>query len=130
MWQTPLFEVSMVLAVMSAATGARLRLSHGTYGRVELYYRGSWGTICDNSWRLNEGHVVCRELGFVNAEAVKTHAEYGQGSGYIHLFTCRGTESSIDSCSTRRYRYGSCSHGEDAGVICSQSGIYQVTLST
>ena len=111
---------------MSSINGARLRLSHGTYGRVELQYSGSWGTICDDNWRMNEGNVVCRELGFVRAEAVKTRAEYGQGSGYMHYFVCAGTENSLDSCSTRRYRINSCSHSEDVGVICLRSGRYEV----
>lgn len=126
-WQTmwlasPIIPVSLLCAFMSAAIGARLRLSNGTYGRVELYYSSSWGTICDDNWRINEGNVVCRELGFVRAEAIKVRAEYGQGSGYIHYFVCGGTESSLDNCSTRQYRISFCNHSQDVGVICWRSG--------
>ena len=29
-------------------------------GRVEVQYRGLWGTICSNQWTINNAHVVCR----------------------------------------------------------------------
>ncbi|KAG7267493.1 hypothetical protein CRUP_008254, partial [Coryphaenoides rupestris] len=49
-------------------------------GRVEIYHRGEWGTVCDDGWDLADGHVVCRQLRFPGAKSVASGGRYGQGT--------------------------------------------------
>ena len=92
-------------------------------GRVEVYYNGEWGTVCDDGWDLNDAQVVCRQLGFGPAIEARDKGFYGQGSGQIWLndVKCTGTELTIKDCSHSRWGIKDCSHGEDAGVQCAIS---------
>ena len=90
---------------------------------MEVYYNGTWGTVCDDHWDLNDAQVVCRQQGYGPAVAARTRAYYGWGSGQIWLddVRCVGTESTIDVCSHRGWGTENCGHSEDAGVKCSSS---------
>ena len=48
-------------------TGTRVRLVNGTSlanGRLEVHYKGQWGTMCSDTFFTTEADVVCRMLGF------------------------------------------------------------------
>ena len=87
---------------------------------MEVYYNGQWGTVCDDGWNFKEAQVVCRQLGFGPAIAVRDNAFYGQGSGQIWIdeLNCVGTELSIENCSHNGWGNHDCDHTEDAGVSC------------
>ena len=89
-------------------------------GRVEVYYNGRWGTVCDDDWDINDAHVVCRQLGFRYALNAYQSAYYGEGTGRIFLDNvhCLGIESSLDSCRHGEVANHDCDHSEDAGVRC------------
>ena len=91
-------------------------------GRVEVNYNGEWGTVCDDGWDDTDAGVVCRQLGFGSSGTAVYSASFGQGSGPILLssVTCSGNEASITNClHLGLHIISSCSHSEDAGVICS-----------
>ncbi|XP_071496206.1 uncharacterized protein [Diadema antillarum] len=98
-------------------------------GRVEVRNNGEWGTVCDDSWGLEDANVVCRMLGYQEASEAPCCARFGQGSGDILLddVSCSGSEDNLADCQHREFGSHNCGHGEDAGVVCS-SGEYEVRL--
>ena len=90
-------------------------------GRVEVQYRGVWGTVCDTEWDLNAANVVCREMGWKRAARPSFASEFGQTWGpiWMDFVRCHGDEYSLDQCGQTGWGLvSSCTHGNDAGVVC------------
>ncbi|XP_043919911.1 lysyl oxidase homolog 3 isoform X1 [Protopterus annectens] len=94
-------------------------------GRIEIFYNGEWGTMCDDDFSLQNAHVLCRHLGFTEATGWAHSAKYGKGAGKIWLdnVQCNGNEKSIENCKSRGWGVTDCSHEEDAGIVCKDERI-------
>ncbi|PIK53561.1 putative scavenger receptor cysteine-rich domain-containing group B protein [Apostichopus japonicus] len=70
-------------------------------GRVEIYYYGTWYTVCDDNWDSADATVVCRQLGYLDTAQAVDHAYFG--SGYLDILLddveCYGWESTLLYCS-------------------------------
>lgn len=89
-------------------------------GRVEVLYKGQWGTVCDDEWQLPNADVVCKQLGCGHAVSAPNSAHFGRGTGPIWLdnVECTGQESALTHCPHNNFGDNNCGHGEDASVIC------------
>ena len=84
-----------------------------------MCHNDEWGTVCDDSWNINDGIVACYQLGFPYVR-VNTTAKFGQGTGQIWLanLSCIGFENQLFDCVHNGFGSHDCSHSEDAGLVC------------
>ncbi|XP_072041247.1 scavenger receptor cysteine-rich domain superfamily protein-like [Amphiura filiformis] len=92
-------------------------------GRVEVYFDGEWGGICDHHWDITEGEVACRQKGFSGVLNVTTGSNYGQGGPneriWLDDMDCVGNEKNLAECHHDGWgEVGQCTQLELAGVIC------------
>ncbi|XP_030320052.1 lysyl oxidase homolog 2 [Calypte anna] len=94
-------------------------------GRLEVFYSGEWGTVCDDDFSIHAAHVVCRELGYQEAVSWLPSSKYGKGEGKIWLDNvhCNGKEPTLAACTSNGWGISDCKHTEDVGVVCSEKRI-------
>ncbi|XP_060690398.1 antigen WC1.1-like [Hemiscyllium ocellatum] len=102
----------------------KLRLAAGSNncsGRVEIFFSGTWGTVCDDSWDMHDAAVVCRQLNC--GEPVwavgKTLLDQANGIIWMDEVQCKGSELYLWDCQLSAMGDHDCEHKEDVNVICS-----------
>uniref|UniRef100_A0A2K5Z3F0 T-cell differentiation antigen CD6 n=1 Tax=Mandrillus leucophaeus TaxID=9568 RepID=A0A2K5Z3F0_MANLE len=97
-------------------------------GRVEMLEHGEWGSVCDDTWDLEDAHVVCRQLGCGWAVQAVPGLHFTPGHGPIHRdqVNCSGAEAYLWDCPGLPGQHY-CGHKEDAGVVCSEHQSWRLT---
>lgn len=54
-------------------------------GRLEVYYNFQWGTVCTDSFGIEEAIVACRQLGFITYSFYGHVGSFGCVTDYISL---------------------------------------------
>ena len=96
--------------------------NNATTGRLELKYKGVWGTICEDHFGPSEAQVACRMLGFEETNAlIHPSLTFDSGSGpiWIDRIQCTGQERSLRDCTSSEWRPSyNCKHLEDVSIEC------------
>ena len=106
----------------------QVRLVNGSNdreGRVEVFYNGEWGTVCNDHFDIRDAEVICQMMGFPGAVSADVDGRFGAGNStqkiWLDDLWCSGNEISVASCSFRRWGSHNCNHNKDAGVICRET---------
>ncbi|XP_060070807.1 deleted in malignant brain tumors 1 protein-like [Ylistrum balloti] len=126
--------LGVLSCILSPVQLQQIRLVGGSTqyeGRVEIFLRNEWGTVCLDNFEDIEAVIICRQLGFGLGIAV-TDGRFGPGSGPIWLdnLACDGTEQSLDVCVANNIGVHNCNHSDDAGVICDNPSVVTQTPTT
>ena len=93
-------------------------------GRLEVLKGGVWGTVCDSFFNIQDGAVVCRQLGFYGATKTFNFAHFPMASNNtpiaLSYVFCDGTEVQFSDCYgvLDSWSTAYCSHQNDVGVVC------------
>ena len=90
------------IILTTAQNNGDLRLSRGfsssttyTSGRLEIYYNGQWGTVCNDSWDISDSNVACRQLGYSGAISPYNGTSSSVGWVVIQCIRWEGLFSSV-----------------------------------
>ena len=111
------------LPLVTAQQNGAVRLVDGPFpncGRVEVFYDGKWGTICDQNWVDEDSIVVCKQLGYEGALQTPEDFDFGSSGGpvWIGEITCSQSSSSLIECSHQGWGVHNCSTREYDVTVC------------
>ena len=94
-------------------------------GRLEVFYNGTWGTVCSRFFnKFSEGAVACRLLNYTGVQSVSSAMPAtGEILGPIWLdnVDCNGDEYSLLNCSHSGFGVHNCNHTEDVWIKCGEN---------
>lgn len=78
-------------------------------GMVEIYHNNQWLPVCAEGFGTKETEVVCRQLGFQNANSFRKETDDDfVGVLWLMNVSCSGNESRLDTCKNDGWKYDGC----------------------
>jgi hypothetical protein len=93
-------------------------------GRLEMFYKDYWGTVCGDTFTTEAARVACYSLGYRKASAIYLHNTYGPSKGLKVILgglNCTGNETHLDRCSHPHYEedgVAHCTNNMDVSIAC------------
>ncbi|NXK57332.1 WC11 protein, partial [Chauna torquata] len=100
-----------------------LRLMNGNdcAGRLEVFYNGTWGSICSNHMSQLTAITVCKHLNCGDGGEIERDFKYGRGSGptWLDHIECTEQHSSLWHCQSDPWDPQSCDNrAEETHISC------------
>ncbi|XP_061876059.1 scavenger receptor cysteine-rich type 1 protein M130-like [Colius striatus] len=116
-------------AVCSEFTALRLESSDGCSGRLQVFYNGTWGSVCSNSMTPKTVSLACEELGCGKEGTLDTQWPRGRVSGpaWLDRVECEERHGSFWLCPSDPWNPRSCDELRDVTHITCR-GIYQMPV--
>lgn len=89
-------------------------------GRLEVYYNGSWGSVCSNLMSSHSVSVICKQLNCGTSGQLETSFTYGSGAApyWLDLIDCRSQDNTLSECLSAPWGENNCSASEVAQITC------------
>lgn len=88
----------------------RLENSNNCSGRLQVFYNGTWGSVCSNSMTRKTMSLACKELGCGDIQTLETQLPSGRLSGpaWLDRVECGETNTSFWQCPSAPWNPQSC----------------------
>ena len=89
-------------------------------GWLEVFYNGTWGSVCRSPMEDITVSVICRQLGCGDSGSLNPSVALREGSRpqWVDGIQCRKTDTSLWQCPSDPWNYTSCSPKEEAYISC------------
>ncbi|XP_067684965.1 deleted in malignant brain tumors 1 protein-like isoform X2 [Haliotis asinina] len=103
-------------------TTGDIRLVDGAWsgeGRLEVFYSGRWGGVCDDDFTANAAAVACRQLGYSPLNATFSSVTWPVDF-LLDDVKCTGQEAALQDCVHNAWGTHNCQTTEHLHVACSR----------
>ncbi|KAM4637016.1 scavenger receptor cysteine-rich type 1 protein M130-like [Discoglossus pictus] len=96
-------------------------------GRLEVYYNGSWGSVCNNKMDRDIVSVICRQLNCGSTGIQESMYAYGVAPSnsffWVDHIECRKRDETLWQCPSSSWTPNSCTIREVAEIKCDVNGM-------
>lgn len=98
-------------------------------GRIEIFFNGVWGAVCDHGFTDINSYVACKQMGFSEGAVVKNigQGSHPQNTMWDRNVNCTGNEKFLKNCPIIVNEHDSlsqtdCNTDHLTGITCSTKG--------
>ncbi|XP_012493256.1 PREDICTED: antigen WC1.1-like [Propithecus coquereli] len=89
-------------------------------GWLEVFYNGTWGSVCHSPMEATTLSIICRQLGCGDSGTLNSSVAIREGSRprWVDGIRCRKTATSLWQCPSDPWKHKSCFPKDEAYIIC------------